>query len=35
MLKARGKWRKNIPGTEWFNTTVPKIQSIIDFVTAG
>ncbi len=32
VLKARGKWRENVPGTEWFNTTVAEIQSIIDFV---
>jgi hypothetical protein len=33
--KARGKWRENIPGTEWFNTTVAEVQSIIDFVNRG
>lgn len=32
VLKARGKWRENVPGIEWFNTTVAEIQSIIDFV---
>lgn len=35
VLKARGKWRENIPGTEWFNTTVQEVQSIIDFVSGG
>lgn len=32
VLKARGKWRENVPSVEWFNTTVAEIQSIIDFV---
>jgi muconolactone delta-isomerase len=35
VLKARGKWRENIPGIEWFNTTVSEVESIIAFVTAG
>lgn len=35
VLKARGKWRENVPGTEWFNTTVTEVESIIAFVTAG
>jgi hypothetical protein len=35
VLKARGKWRENIPGTEWFNTTVAEVESIIEFVTTG
>ena len=30
MLAARGKWRENVPGTEWFNTTVDEIRSIIE-----
>jgi hypothetical protein len=33
VLKARGKWRENVPGTEWFDTTVSEIEEIIDFVT--
>jgi hypothetical protein len=35
VLKARGKWRENIPGIEWFNTTVGEVDSIIAFVTTG
>ncbi len=35
VLRARGKWRENIPGIEWFNTTVSEVESIIAFVTAG
>lgn len=35
VLKARGKWRENVPGTEWFDTTVAEVESIIAFVTAG
>jgi hypothetical protein len=33
VLKARGKWRENIPGIEWFNTTIAEVESIISFVT--
>lgn len=32
ILKARGKWRENVPGIEWFNTTIAEVQSILDFV---
>lgn len=32
VLKARGKWRENVPGVEWFNTTVVEIRAILDFV---
>jgi len=35
VLKARGKWRENIPGIEWFNTTVGEVDAIIAFVTTG
>lgn len=35
VLKARGKWRENIPGIEWFNTTPGEVESIIAVVTAG
>ena len=31
MLAARGKWRENVPGIEWFDTTVEEIKTIIDF----
>jgi len=31
-LKTRGKWRENVPGTEWFDTTLEEIESIIKFV---
>ena len=34
VLKARGKWRENVPGTEWFDTTLAEIQAILDFVGA-
>lgn len=33
VLKARGKWRENVPGTEWFDTTISEIEEIIEFVT--
>jgi len=32
VLKARGKWRENAPGVEWFDTTITEVQSILDFV---
>jgi hypothetical protein len=32
VLKARGKWRENVPGVEWFDTTIAEVQSILDFV---
>lgn len=31
VLAARGRWRESVPGTEWFDTTVDEIKSIIDF----
>lgn len=31
-LKSKGKWRENVPGTEWFNTTVSEIDSIVTFI---
>ncbi len=33
-LKARNKWRENVPGKEWFDTTLAEIESIINFVCA-
>ncbi len=32
-LKSRGKWRENVPGTEWFDTTLAEIENIITFIT--
>ncbi|HXC52185.1 MAG TPA: GIY-YIG nuclease family protein [Candidatus Limnocylindrales bacterium] len=32
-LKSRGKWRENVPGTEWFDTTISEIDTIVKFVT--
>ena len=34
VLKARGKWREDAPGTEWFDTTISEIEDIIKFVTS-
>ena len=31
-LKARGRWRADAPGTEWFDTTVAEIEAIVKFV---
>jgi hypothetical protein len=33
ILKSRGKWREQAPGTEWFDTTVSEIEAIIKFIT--
>lgn len=33
VLAARGKWREGVPGTEWFDTTLDEIRSIIEFTT--
>ena len=32
ILKARGTWRENVPGTEWFDTTVADVERIIAFI---
>lgn len=32
VLQSRGKWRENAPGTEWFDTTIEEIQSIVTFI---
>lgn len=34
-LKSRGKWRENVPGVEWFDTTISEIERILHFVTEG
>jgi hypothetical protein len=31
-LKSRGKWRENVPGTEWFDTTLSEIETIVRFI---
>jgi hypothetical protein len=35
VLKARGKWPENVPGTEWFDTTISEIKDIIALVTTS
>jgi hypothetical protein len=32
VLKARGKWKEDAPGFEWFVTTIDEIKSIIGFI---
>lgn len=32
-LKAWGKWRENVPGIEWFDTTISEVESILKFLT--
>ena len=34
VLKARGRWKEDAPGDEWFITTVDEVQSIVDFIGA-
>lgn len=34
VLKARGKWRENAPGVEWFDTTIEEVKAILGFVMA-
>lgn len=32
VLKARGKYKEDAPGREWFNTTPEEVKAIIEFV---
>ena len=32
VLKARGRWKEDAPGDEWFITTIDEVQRIVDFV---
>lgn len=32
VLKARGRWKEDAPGDEWFITSVDEIQSIVNFI---
>ena len=32
LLKSRGKWRENVLGIEWFDTTYAEIESVIKFI---
>jgi hypothetical protein len=34
VLKARGRWKEDAPGDEWFITTIDEVQSIIGFITS-
>lgn len=34
VLKAKGKWREQAPGTEWFDTTFAEVESIVMFLSA-
>jgi hypothetical protein len=31
-LRSRGKWRENVPGIEWFNTTTAEIEEVVRFI---
>lgn len=35
ILKARGKWRENVPGKEWFDTNIKEVEAILEFVANG
>ena len=32
VLKARGRWKEDAPGDEWFITTIDEIKSIVSFI---
>lgn len=32
VLKARGRWKEDAPGDEWFITSIDEIQSIVNFI---
>jgi hypothetical protein len=32
VLKVWGRWREQAPGTEWFDTTLSEVESVIKFV---
>jgi len=32
ILKSRGRWRENVPGVEWFDTTLFEIEQVIQFI---
>ncbi|WP_155831703.1 GIY-YIG nuclease family protein [Hylemonella gracilis] len=32
VLKARGRWKEDAPGDEWFITTLDEVQSILRFI---
>ena len=32
VLKARGRWKEDAPGDEWFISTLDEVQSIINFI---
>ena len=32
VLKARGRWKEDAPGDEWFITSIDEIQSIVSFI---
>lgn len=34
VLKARGRWKEDAPGDEWFVTTIDEIRTIIAFIEA-
>lgn len=34
VLKARGRWKEDAPGDEWFVTTLDEVRSIISFINA-
>lgn len=32
VLKARGRWKEDAPGDEWFNTTIEEVTAIVAFI---
>ncbi|MFZ5522586.1 MAG: GIY-YIG nuclease family protein [Pseudomonadota bacterium] len=34
VLKAKGRWKEDAPGDEWFITTIDEVQTIVSFINA-
>lgn len=35
VLKARGRWKEDAPGDEWFVTTLDEVSAILEFINSG
>lgn len=35
VLKARGRWKEDAPGDEWFVTTLDEVNAILEFINSG
>ena len=32
VLKARGRWKEDAPGDEWFITTIEEVSAVLEFI---